>query len=330
MGVDRIIHLLDEARLGTSWQPLAHSEGGTRFGRPQRAETSYEHELEWLLLGKASVQAYGLILDAVLQRALPIEDDIWYWKDIASTYRYAGLYSIQTSPLRLWKWSIDIYEDVRRRGGGLAHGWSQFYGIVKEAVQERSIADIQRRVVSPLSLAQNEAKGKMKRLRKVRSRCANALGLLLEEGLRYESSHGNNQLAQVADGNNLSSDSDEAEGEHKWKGVIAKNISLMDAVLQTLNQGDAAKFDEAVVAITREDYLFHPHESSGEITSETTFLQTADVAQRLRHVLTHALPRFSSRYRATIKRTGRPSVLIRYWLPASMLLVSLIRRNVLF
>jgi nuclear-control-of-ATPase protein 2 len=294
--------------------------GDARFETPQRAETSYEHELEWLLLGKATVQAYGAVLNAILQRALPIEDDIWYWEDISSTYRYAGLYSIQTSPLRLWKWSVDIYHDVRRRGGGLAHGWSQFYRIVKDAVQERSIADIQRRVVSPLSLAQNEGKRKAKELKKVRRRCANALGLLLEEGLSYESSHGNKLLAQ---------DGDDAEGQHKWKGAIAKNIALMDAVLHILNEVRTVKFDDAVAAITEEDDFFEPHESSGEITSSTTFLQPADVAQRLRDLLTHALPTYSSTYRAAIKQNGRPSTLIRYWLPASILLVRINLPNAL-
>jgi nuclear-control-of-ATPase protein 2 len=284
-----------------------------RFERPQRAETSYEHELEWLLLGKATVQAYGAVLDSILRRALPIEDEIWYWEDISSTYRYAGLYSVQTSPLRLWKWSVDIYHDVRRRGGGLAHGWRQFYGIVMDAVQERSIADIQRRVVSPLSLAQNEGKKKAKALKKVRRRCANALGLLLGEGLSSESNHGNDLLAQDVDG---------AEGQHKWKGAIAKSIALMDAVLYTLNQEHRTKFDEAVAAITEGDPFFDPHESSGEITASTTFLQPADVAQRLRDLLTHALPTYSSTYGTAVKRNGRPSALIRYWLPASLLLAS--------
>jgi nuclear-control-of-ATPase protein 2 len=184
--VHRIKSVLDEAQLCTSWQPFAQHDSEERFGSPQRTETSYEHELEWLLLSKATAQAYGSVLNTILEGALPLEDDIWYWQDIASTYRYAGLYSVQTSPLRLWRWSIDIYADVRRRGGAIANGWSQFYALVKDAVQERSIADIQRRVVSPLALAQAEGKQKTKALKRIRLRSANALGLLLGEGLSYE------------------------------------------------------------------------------------------------------------------------------------------------
>lgn len=175
--------------------------------------------------------------------------------------------------------------------------------------------NIRRKVVSPLSLAQNEAKRKAKALKRIRLRCANALGLLLGEGLSYESSHGKGLEV-------LDAESAEPENRHKWKGTVARNIALMDAVLHTLNNGSHAKFDEAVAAITEEDHYFEPHESSGEeFSASTVFLQPADVARRLRGVLAQALPTYTATYRARVKRSGRPSRLIRYWLPASMLLV---------
>jgi nuclear-control-of-ATPase protein 2 len=159
---------------------------GSRDEEQAQADPSYEHELEWLLLGKATTQAYGQVLNTILEQTIPLEDDLWYWDDILSTYRFASLYSIQTSPLRLWKWSQEIYHDVRSKGGQVAHGWSQFYGLVKNAVQERSIANIQRRVVSPLALVRNEGRRKRAALRKIRLVNANALGVLLGEGLGNE------------------------------------------------------------------------------------------------------------------------------------------------
>jgi nuclear-control-of-ATPase protein 2 len=148
-----------------------------------RGDASYEHELEWLLLSKATTQAYGQVLNTILEQTIPLEDDIWYWDDVLSSYRFAGLYSIQTSPIRLWNWSQEIYHDVRSRGGHLADGWSQFYALVKDSVQQRSIANIQRRVVSPLALVRNEGRRKRAALRRVRLVNANALGVLLGEGL---------------------------------------------------------------------------------------------------------------------------------------------------
>lgn len=188
----KILETLQRADLSSGcstceqWFGQSHSEGGPPTGEDARGTTSYEHELEWLLIGKATTQAYGQVLNTILEQTIPLEDDIWYWDDVLSTYRFAGLYSIQTSPIRLWKWSQEIYHDVRSRGGQLADGWTKFYSLVKDSVQERSIANIQRRVISPLALVRNEGRKKRAALRKIRLLNANALGVLLGEGLSNE------------------------------------------------------------------------------------------------------------------------------------------------
>jgi nuclear-control-of-ATPase protein 2 len=179
----RILETLQRAELSSSCstctQWFAQDAGDDSDEHEPRGDASYEHELEWLLLSKATTQAYGQVLNTILEQTIPLEDDIWYWDDILSTYRFAGLYSIQTSPIRMWKWSQEIYHDVRSRGGQMADGWSQFYGLVKDSVRERSIANIQRRVVSPLAMVRNEGKQKRKALKNIRLVNANALGVLL-------------------------------------------------------------------------------------------------------------------------------------------------------
>ena len=187
---ERILEVLQRADISSSCSTcsrwFAQSTEGNVHSDASPADASYEHELEWLLLSKATTQAYGQVLNTILEQTIPLEDDLWYWDDILSTYRFAGLYSVQTSPLRMWKWSQEIYHDVRSRGGQMADGWSQFYGLVKNAVQERSVANIQRRVVSPLALVRNEARRKRAALKKIRLVNANALGVLLGEGLGNE------------------------------------------------------------------------------------------------------------------------------------------------
>lgn len=183
----RILETLQRADLSSSCstctQWFAQSANDDSDEEHVKGDASYEHELEWLLLSKATTQAYGQVLNTILEQTIPLEDDIWYWDDILSTYHFAGLYSIQTSPLRFWKWSQEIYHDVRSRGGQVADGWSQFYGLVKDSVRERSIATIQRRVVSPLAMVRNEGRRKRAALKKIRLINANALGVLLGEGL---------------------------------------------------------------------------------------------------------------------------------------------------
>lgn len=185
--VNKIKSILDEADISTHCATCSQyfDQDGERQVERQ-VDQSYEHELEWLLLSKATTQAYGQVLNTILEQTIPLSDDIWYWDDILGSYRYAGLYSIQTSPLRFWRWSKDIYHDVRSRGGALTDGWGRFYDLVKDVVHERSIADIQQRVISPLSLARNEARRKQTQLKRIRQVNANALGVLLGEGLSNE------------------------------------------------------------------------------------------------------------------------------------------------
>jgi len=292
-------------------------------------DASYEHELEWLLVSKATTQVYGQVLSTILEQTIPLEDDLWYWDDILSTYRFAGLYSIQTSPVRVWKWSQEIYHDVLSRGGQVADGWSQFYGLVKDAVQERSIANIQRRVVSPLALVRNEGRKKRAALRKIRLINANALGVLLGEGLGNEryvisSLRGTAvaNLSSVHDDGTQSPTLLGTQSGHRWKSVMSKNIALMDAVIQSVNTAELSvdKFDDSVASITQDDQFYSLHEPTGERTAST--LKPADVAERLQYLLRDALPTYTSNFNAVVKENGRPSLVIRYWLPATMLLVS--------
>ncbi|KAI1665849.1 atp synthase regulation protein nca2 [Pyrenophora tritici-repentis] len=291
--VARISETLQRANIASTWE-----------------DASYEHELEWLLVSKATTQVYGQILNTILEQTIPLEDDLWYWDDILSTYHFAGLYSIQTSPVRVWKWSQEIYHDVRSRGGQLAVGWSQFYGLVKDAVQERSIANIQRRVVSPLALVRNEGRRKRAALRKIRLVNANALGVLLGEGLGNESVHDDGTQSPTL------------LGTQRWKSVMSKNIALMDAVIQSVNAAELSvdKFDDSVAAITQDDDFYSLYEPSGEQTANS--VNPADVAERLQYLLHTALPSYTANFNASVKENGRPSRLIRYWLPATALLVS--------
>lgn len=295
--VNRIRSILEQAELSTSCT----------------TDSTYEHELEWLLLSKATTQAYGQVLNTILEQTIPLSDDIWYWDDILGLYRFAGLYSLQTSPLRLWGWTKDVYHDIRERGG-LADGWGKFYGLVRDVVHERSIADIQRRVVSPLALVRNEARRKQAALKRIRQINANALGVLLGEGLSNESIHD--------EGLRTPDDYASQDNRHKWKSTIAKSIALMDAILQNVNDVEltADKFDGSVAAMTQDDHYYEIHEASGERTA--TIFKPSAVAERLNGLLTKELPGYTAAFNRSVKENGRPSRLIRYWLPASMLVVS--------
>jgi nuclear-control-of-ATPase protein 2 len=109
---------------------------------------------------------------------------------------------------------------------------------------------------------------------------------------------------------------------HRWKSTVAKSIALMDAVIQNVNDAELSvdKFDDSVAATTQEDHYYELHEPSGERT--TMYLKPSDVATRLNNLLTHALPGYSANFHAAVQENGRPSRLVRYWLPVTIALVS--------
>lgn len=312
---NRIQSILEQAEISTSCTTCAqYFEQDEEAETANNAEPTYEHELEWLLLSKATAQTYGQVLNTILEQTIPLSDDIWYWDDILGSYRYAGLYSFQTSPLRLWGWTMDIYHDVRARGGGLADGWGRFYRLVRDVMHERSIADIQRRVVSPLALVRNEARRKRTALKHTRQINANALGVLLGEGLSNESIHEEGLRSPDIYGTQ--------ENGHKWKSMMARSIALMDAVLHNVGDAELAadKFEGLVGAMTQADHYYEHREASGEETA--TYLKPSSVANRLQILLKEGLPGYTASLNKTVRENGQPSRIIRYWLPASLLILS--------
>lgn len=236
-------------------------EEGEAGGQPQQpGEDNPAHELEWLVVGKAAAQAYGHVLSAVLDHTIPLGDDMWYWEGVASSYRRAGLYSAQTAPERIWHWSWDVYTRASREvensglGGLWDASWGQFYGLVRTAVYERSVADVHRRVVSPLAVVRAEARQKQAALRQMKVLNANALGVLLGEGLSNESMSEDGGLAVAAADGTVSP----REGGTRWKISVAKGVALMEAVMRTLRDTDLSeqKFDDSVAAMTQDDPFY--------------------------------------------------------------------------
>jgi nuclear-control-of-ATPase protein 2 len=302
------------------------------------AKSQYETDVEWLLVGKATVQTYGLLMSTLLDQIIPLSDDIWYWDEILTSYPYSFVYTVQTSPMRMWKWTNEVYsesvdrfqrlyrdeivgqgadtEDVpsvqqdesghRHKPKGfraiypqLSQHWRQFYGIVKQSVADRSIADMQRKILSRVDIGRSEARHKQKRLRRLREMTATGLGVLLDEGLNF--------------GITEETPSDE------WKGMLERSVALMDMLLQTVLFLDlsVAEFEDRVFTGVEED-----PELSIHIEDSHPAERPAVLARRLLGLLQKGLPNHHVAITNLARRNGRPSRLVRYWLPAAALVVS--------
>lgn len=154
-----------------------------------------EQELEWLVISKATNQAFGLTLSAILERAVPLSDNIGYWNEVLASNKYIGLYTIQRTPLRLWYLTNDIYIDVWQRiktirnahpGENvllrpLSDRWRIFYRLVKNSVRDRSLTDTHSAVMSPLTKSRLEARSKRSQLQRLKDTSASGLGILMNE-----------------------------------------------------------------------------------------------------------------------------------------------------
>lgn len=284
------------------------------------ARDHYEQELEWLLASKATTQVYGIVLERILSSTVKLADDIYYWDEILSSRRFTTLYGIQTSPLRFWEWSQSIWDEAKARGAefslsgarqdaqeAVTQTWGEFYGLVRRVVRERSVEQVHKHMVGPNQRLRNEIRKKQKVLKGVRLRNANALGVLLGEGLANESVHGEG----------LASPSENSR--HKWKASVSRNVALMEAVLAKANDTETAldKFDEAIGELTEEDDLYsvEVYDRPGA-AGEALSIQPQAVAERLSRVLTLGLPQYNCASQLVVKDAGKPSKFIRYWLPA--------------
>jgi nuclear-control-of-ATPase protein 2 len=314
----RILALLNQVSLS---ELTTHSESDD--GSIAR---TYEEELEWLLVSKATVQTYGLLLNTLLEQTIPLNDHIWYWDDVLGSYTYTGLYTIQTSPMRCWSWTKDIYRDTRSRvaqlrepsgdglsarniGTSLTDQWKQFYGLVRDSIQERSLADIQCRVLSPIALCRAEARHNQARLKKLREMSASGLGVLMGEALSFDISDESSELVKTQENDS-----------HEWKLVVERSVALMDTVLNkvTALETSISDFEDTVFASVEDDPEISPRGSSGAAERNRPII----LSRRLQQVLQTHVPKHIAASKKLASEYGRPSKLIRYWLPVGMLLLS--------
>lgn len=287
----------------------------------------YESELEWLLVSKATVQTYGIIMETLLDQIIPLSDHIWYWDDVLSSPTNSSLYMIQTCPTRLWAWSSEVYQDTKARlslytGGhvtisdfeptnfavaNLSQQWRRFYAIVQESILERSLANVQRRILSPLAQCRAEARRKQAKLKKLRGMTSSGLGVLIDEGLAFGGNGSDDGKSDIIMSTN-----------QEWKGVVERSVALMDMVLRDVLELDlgVAEFEDKVFAGVDED-----PELSIQVEEDETN-RTAVVAQRLHTLLDIHLPEHIKAAKRMVTKNGRPSQLVRYWLPAVALLLS--------
>ncbi|KAI7920478.1 hypothetical protein M0657_006556 [Pyricularia oryzae] len=294
------------------------------YGQPDAldAKSAQQTEIEWLLISKATLQVYGLLFNTLLDQIIPLSNDIWYWDSVLSSYTYSSLFTVQTAPLRFWVWAKEIAVDTQVRlrrlqasplgvlategpQASLSQRWARFYGIVRESIVTRSLANVQRRVMSPIALCRTHAKQRQAQLKKLRDMTASGLGVLIDEALSFGADE------------DLKTASNDANIE--WKGFVERSVALMDLIVRevlTLETG-VSDFEHRVFRGVEDDpeLSIHAEDVAGA-------QKPAILAQRLMSILQSSLPNHVAATNELVKEHGRPPRLVRYWLPATVLLLS--------
>ena len=275
-----------------------------------------------MLVSKATAQAYGLILNVLLEQTIPLSNDIWYWDEVLGSYTSLGLYTIQTAPLRFWNWSLEVYHDARRRLQSLrgtaevqsehvndySQRWKQFYGLIKDSIHERSMADVQSKVMSPLTKCRAEARKRQTKLKRLREMSASGLGILMDEALLFDTDDDGAITTRTAEAS-----------KEEWKSIVSKSIALMETVLRTVTdlETGVSEFEDVVFMHVDED-----SDLVNRLSVEDNLSRPAVLAQRLLQILSTDIPAQQAASQKLSMSYGRPSWLTRYWLPASALLLS--------
>ncbi|KAJ9609635.1 Nuclear control of ATPase protein 2 [Cladophialophora chaetospira] len=261
--------------------------------------------LEWVATGKATAQVYGLLLSSLLDRTIPLSESIWYWDDLLSSYANIVLYTIQTSPARFWAQAKEVYADARHKLGQgqvistsareakrtVTDSWREFYGLVRNSIQERSLAQAQTKILSPFSISRLEARGNLEQIKDLRKTSATAIGRLVRECLVFSGPPEDRKrgaFLQTID----------AE-EDDWQTTIARTAYVLHFVTRAHDDSDG------------DDAPIDPQTAS-----------STEVAALLIKVLDERLPEAEEQATSLRSRYGKPSRMVRYWIPAVALLLS--------
>ena len=282
-----------------------------------------ETELDWLLVSKATNQTYGLVLRLLLDQTIPLSEDIDYWNSVLGSYKYMALYSVQTSPIRVWTWAKEIYEEACQRqesiedvgeearnyANALSDRWRTFYGLLKDSVRQRTLTDIQSRFMAPVTISQLEIRSRRRQIRRIREMSGSSIGILVDEGM----------VLDADDGDSISSKARSDEKE-EWKSVVSKSVSLMEAVLRSITSSETSLSDfEETIFSNVDDESHVAMDEEGQSTHQT---QTAQIAIRLQQLLEAHIPDYVKAMKGARASNGRPSRLIRYWIPGLIVFFS--------
>ncbi|KAJ5806951.1 hypothetical protein N7474_010543 [Penicillium riverlandense] len=263
----------------------------------------------WLVTAKAAVQASSLAMNELLNRTLQLHQEVSYWDEVLDSPWYSGLYTVQTLPLRLWKWTKELYSDqeiqdwrVQSVSTSIAARWARFYQVVRQSARTRPAFSLRINRLTPIRECRAQVQQKRDLLMSITDIHTSSLGLMME-GWRFLELN-EISASQGPDGGSLKS----------WCDAVGRSVALTETLLQQVaDPPDTQTFEKVVsAAIDQESHSAQVQWQQGGFPLQ----KPLHLIDRLVHVLRTQLPDHRASVSTFIGLHGRPSRLIRYWLPA--------------
>ncbi|RPA79542.1 NCA2-domain-containing protein [Ascobolus immersus RN42] len=292
--------------------------------------TPIEQELEWALLGKLAIHTYGLVLETLLAQTLPLSEDLRYWEEVRASYYWTMMYWIESSPIRALNATKEVFsatfaklKEIGKTGGlsktivgskegvkeedveaqisdamgankedkGMWDTVKEFFTLFQKSMEERR-RKLQHSLVmqTPVAQARREIINKRTYIKNLRERQAAALGLLVGECLMLDA---------------------ENDTRKDWKKMVERfsgydTITVKEIEGYALVEGRATRLQE----------------EQFEVKARQTLNVTLSMSMQLRDILKKQLPLQAKVAAAGVAAHGRPSWIVRNWIPITAALLS--------
>ncbi|KAJ5788087.1 hypothetical protein N7457_003077 [Penicillium paradoxum] len=261
----------------------------------------------WLVAAKAAVQASGLVMNTLLDQTLQLYDETYYWGEMLGSTWYTGLYAVQRSPGQLSRWTKDVCVSQPYRGvSAITALWARFFQIAHPKAWKLEGHSMRAHLLSPIRSCRAEMRQKRDMLLTMKELHASSLGLLMEG-------------CHLFDANDSPSSSSTSPMNGELCDVISRAVISIEAIFQQIALVPSTReLEESVFSSLDKD----ASKCSLPTQDDNPVNKPLDLIERLVLVLRDKLPDHATSMSRFTARQGRPSFIVRYWLPVSVAILS--------
>ncbi|OZJ06885.1 hypothetical protein BZG36_00236 [Bifiguratus adelaidae] len=254
-------------------------------------------KLEAIFLVKATAIVHAAVTEKILNITLPLSEDIYYWDEVLNSGLWTAVYTIQTTPWRIYSLTIATVRSIHdhahfsKRGNIPADEmkkdwWNTLRTFPRTHLLNLFPQHLRTRLSKRPMLFSNlvtfEVKHNKGRLIAFHQFQAASLGVLVNAAIEVS----------------------REEGEDEMLLDVTRCVRVMEGVLRRMNSVNVEQLED----LPELDDLLADAENDAP-------LDAFYIVSTLREIIDEQLPKYSSQSVQLLRLYGRPSYVTRYWLP---------------